>query len=83
MSIFKSLSVSCSDAMLRMGALTSHFFARLPLQDFEREHCPLASEACQVAHCRLNNERNMHRAALGRTSELLRFQFRWRKDTHC
>lgn len=43
MSIFKSLSVSCSDAMLRMGARTSHFFARLSLQDFEREHCPLAS----------------------------------------
>ena len=48
MTIFKSLSVFCSDAKLRMGALgkrilISHFFVHLSLHNFEWEQCPLTS----------------------------------------
>lgn len=88
--VWRSLSASCSNAVFQVVSLGKRilislffFFDHLSLEDFERGQRVLwnwLSEICQVAHSRLSNLRNMHKAIFRRTSEPLRFQFRWRKD---
>lgn len=63
-----------------------HTFLSTSLYKIWKENSVLwlwLSDACQVAHCGLDSEGSMHRAALCGTAESLRFQLRWRKDTHC